>query len=265
MLYSKFNICKNEWLDLVFAKRNKEYGAYCLRKEYAHNINNVMAVTFLSVISLLMMTSEIMKFNAPPVAYHETIIEINNYTPTAATPQKPAASKNNTTAKQVSTQLPFAPVLTNNPVVTAMPDVVDNTPVANEEILASGNEIDLTSIGGGSAQAEENSTIYSMTAGIEARPQPQGGDAAWRAFMQQNLHYPPEAAAKNASGKVTLSFVVEKDGQLSNIVVEQAAGYCMDEEAYRVLKLAKAWKPGLKDGQPVRVKCPIVLSFIVGR
>lgn len=265
MLHPKLDIYNTEWLDLVFAKRNKEYGAYCLRKEYAHNIVNVMAVTFLSVISLLMMGSEIMKYNAPAVALHETVIEINNYTPTT-TPQKIVKSHNNTQAKQVSTQLPFAPVLTNNPVVSNMPATVANIPVANEEIVVPGSDIDLSAASGaGTPQADESNTIYSMNGGVDAKPQPQGGDAAWKAFMQQNLHYPPEAAAKNTSGKVTLSFVVEKDGQLSNIVVEQAAGYCMDEEAYRVLKLAKAWKPGLKDGQPVRVKCPMVLSFIVGR
>jgi protein TonB len=263
MLQPKLDICKTEWLDLVFAKRNKEYGAYCLRKEYAHNINNVMAVTFLSVISLLMMASEIMKYNAPAVALHETVIEINDYTPTATT-QK--SVKSHSTAKQVSTQLPFAPVLTNNPIISDMPVTVANMPAATEEIVVPGNDIDLSGASGaGNTQTDESNTIYSTTASIEAKPQPVGGDAAWRVFMQQNLHYPPEAASKNAHGKVTLSFVVEKDGQLSNIVVEQAAGYCMDEEAYRVLKLAKAWKPGLKDGQPVRVKCPIVLSFIVGR
>jgi protein TonB len=55
--------------------------------------------------------------------------------------------------------------------------------------------------------------------------------------------------------------VIEKDGSLSNIVVEKGAGYGMDEEALRVLKLAKAWKPGIQNGQPVRVRYMIPINF----
>jgi protein TonB len=58
-----------------------------------------------------------------------------------------------------------------------------------------------------------------------------------------------------------VSFVIEKDGRLSDFSVEKGAGYGMDEEALRVLKLAKAWKPGMQNGQPVRVRYVIPLNF----
>jgi protein TonB len=58
-----------------------------------------------------------------------------------------------------------------------------------------------------------------------------------------------------------MSFVIEKDGSLSNIKVERGAGFGFDEEASRVLKLAKAWKPGMQNGQPVRVKYVIPMNF----
>lgn len=261
MIHPKVDICKNEWLDLVFAKRNKQYGAYNLRKEYAHTITNVMAVTFLSIISILMIGGMVLKYNSPAETLHATVIDLSKYK-TTDLPAPPADIKQNAASRPVNAQLPFAPVVASNVVTTDMPATIVNGPISNEEVIAPGVNIDATN--GNAETATNQDIVYAMNSGIEAKPQPDGGDAAWRSFMQKNLHYPPEAAAGNKKGTVVLSFVVEKDGQLSNIVIEKAAGYCMDEEAYRVLKLAKAWKPGLKDGQPVRVKCPLTLSFIVG-
>jgi protein TonB len=77
----------------------------------------------------------------------------------------------------------------------------------------------------------------------------------------KNLHFPVIAQEQGVSGKVFLSFVIEKDGKLSNIVVEKGAGYGFDEEAVRVLKLAPAWKPGIQNGQPVRVKYTVPITF----
>jgi len=261
MIHPKVDICNNEWLDLVFAKRNKEYGAYNLRKEYAHTITNVMAITFLSVISILMIGGMVLKFNMPTETVHVTVIDLKYKT--TVLPEPPAGKKQSTINRPVNTQLAFAPVMASNVVTTDMPATIVNGPISNEEVIAPGVNIDATNGNTETANSEDN-IIYAINSGIEVKPQPDGGDVAWRSFMQKNLHYPPEAAAGNKRGTVVLSFVVEKDGQLSNIVIEKAAGYCMDEEAYRVLKLAKAWKPGLKDGQPVRVKCPLTLSFIVG-
>ncbi len=94
-------------------------------------------------------------------------------------------------------------------------------------------------------------------------PEPIGGAAAWSKFLQKNLRYPGQASDKGVSGKVWVSFVVEKDGQISNVVVDKGAGFGMDEEAVRVLKLSKAWKPGQQNGRPVRVKYTLPLAFIL--
>ena len=89
MRYPKVDICKNEWLELVFAKRNKEYGAYNLRKEYAHTITHVMAITFLSVISILMIGGMVLKYNMPTETLHATVIDLSKYKNTAI-PEPPA-------------------------------------------------------------------------------------------------------------------------------------------------------------------------------
>ena len=75
MLISTFNLCKNEWLDLVFAKRNKDYGAYYLRQHNNANINKAMAITFITVIGLFILGSKLVK--AKPVeVYHRVDIPL---------------------------------------------------------------------------------------------------------------------------------------------------------------------------------------------
>ena len=92
-------------------------------------------------------------------------------------------------------------------------------------------------------------------------PEPVGGEKAWSKFLNKNLRFPDAAQDERVSGKVYINFIIEKDGSLSNLVVDKAAGHGFDEEALRVLKLAKAWKPGMQNGQPVRVKYTIPINF----
>lgn len=95
----------------------------------------------------------------------------------------------------------------------------------------------------------------------EVSPEPIGGAGAWSKFLQKNLHYPAVARENSVQGKVIVSFVVEKDGHLSDIKVLRGIGSGCDEEAVRVLKMAPAWKPGRQNGQPVRVQYTIPINF----
>jgi protein TonB len=96
-------------------------------------------------------------------------------------------------------------------------------------------------------------------------PEPYGGAAGWTKFLQKNLKYPPEASEKGIGGRVSVSFVIEKDGHLSSIMINRGAGFGMDEEALRVLKLCRAWKPGVQNGQPVRVRYIIPINFSINQ
>ncbi|MFD0794185.1 energy transducer TonB [Mucilaginibacter litoreus] len=92
-------------------------------------------------------------------------------------------------------------------------------------------------------------------------PEPDGGLAGWTKFLNKNLHFPAQAQDAGVGGRVIVSFVVEKDGHLTDIEVTGKAGYGMDEEAIRVLKLAKPWKPGYQNGKAVRVRYSIPMNF----
>jgi len=109
----------------------------------------------------------------------------------------------------------------------------------------------------GPAVVEEDNTIYN-SAGIEQKPEFPGGMAKWYSFLKNNFTPPDEPGLK---GKVLVSFVVEKDGSLTDIKVLRDIGYGSGKEAERVLKKGPKWSPAEQNGKKVR--CAFVQSFSI--
>jgi protein TonB len=272
MLISKFDLYNAEWLDLVFENRNKAYGAYELRQHYAGTMTKVMGITFFS-IAVLCGASILFKPNGPTTK--TTVVDI---TPTVITPPPPvkAIKKIDPPAavKNVKPQTPAVATPTTKyiPMVVKPDDLADKNPpkmddipnaIGPETTKGTGKGINAdpdAGTGNTGTQAGTDDKVYSP-GGLEFMPEPVGGAAAWGKFLNKNLRFPPAAREDGISGRVILSFIIEKDGSLSNIVMDQPAGHGFDEEALRVLKLAKAWKPGMQNGQPVRVKYSIPINF----
>lgn len=98
----------------------------------------------------------------------------------------------------------------------------------------------------------------------ETMPKFQGGDLnTYRTWLQQQVRYPAEALAKNIAGRVVATFVIEKDGSISNINILQSPDKLLTDEARRIMAKTPAWTPGTQKGQPVRVKYTIPIDFRV--
>lgn len=96
----------------------------------------------------------------------------------------------------------------------------------------------------------------------EEMPTFQGGDLnVFRSWVQSQLNYPIIAQENGISGQVTLSFVIERDGSLTNIQILQSPDRSLSEEAIRVLKLSPKWTPGKQRNTPVRVKYNLPVIF----
>ena len=80
-------------------------------------------------------------------------------------------------------------------------------------------------------------------------------------WIAQNIQYPKEAAKANIEGSVIVSFFVEKDGSISNVEVRRSIHELLDKEAIRVVSAMPKWKPGMRNGQPVRARFNIPVSF----
>ncbi len=99
-------------------------------------------------------------------------------------------------------------------------------------------------------------------ASIDVMPEFNGGINAFYQYVSKNYIYPAEAKKNGVSGRLILSFVVEKDGSLTDIKTIRDMGMGTGEEAVRMLRDSPKWKPGIQNGEPVRVMytIPIMLN-----
>lgn len=98
----------------------------------------------------------------------------------------------------------------------------------------------------------------------ETMPSFQGGDLnTFRTWVQQNVRFPQIALENGIQGRVVLTFVIEKDGRLTNIEVLQTPDRSLSEEAIRVLSKSPKWSPGKQRNQAVRVKYTLPVDFRV--
>jgi protein TonB len=105
------------------------------------------------------------------------------------------------------------------------------------------------------AEEEEIFTV------VESYPEFPGGEAALYNFLGKNLRYPDMAKETGISGKVYVTFIVEKDGSITDVKLARGIGGGCDEEALRVVNLMPKWTPGKQRGIPVRVRYIFSVRF----
>ena len=107
-----------------------------------------------------------------------------------------------------------------------------------------------------------NDTIYSI---IEIMPKYAGGDHALMHFIGDNIKYPDDCLKQGWEGRVVCTFIVEKDGSLSDISIHRSSGWqSADDEALRIIRLMDKWEPGERDGRPIRCKMALPIIFRLG-
>jgi len=273
---AKLDIFNPVWLDVVFTGRNQAYGAYVLRKNNAKTTNKALiigAICFILVISSPLIVAKIKSLMGDKLEDEEKIIETEVVLaqpppvdqnepppPPAAEPPKPRVD-----------QVRFPP-----PVVVPAEQVREEEPPSQEELQVK-DPGQKTIEGDANAQVRidepvgeapptqqaivEDNGVYDM-ANIEVQPEYPGGIDKFREFLGKNYVYPSAASEAGVSGRVIVSFVVEKDGSLTDIKVLRDMGYGTGEEAVRVVKKSKKWNPGVQNGRAVRVSytIPFVLA-----
>ena len=115
-----------------------------------------------------------------------------------------------------------------------------------------------TMINGLASTSSDTSKIFTA---VEHEPSFPGGMGKFFQYIAKNLKYPDQTFKDGFVGKVFVSFVVEKDGSLTNSVILKGVSPDIDAEALRVVNNSPKWKPGIQNGRPVRVQYSIPLSF----
>ena len=97
---------------------------------------------------------------------------------------------------------------------------------------------------------------------LERQPEFPGGKEALLKFLKDNVQYPKDAQRNSEEGRSVVSFIVNKDGSISDVKVVKSSGSpSLDEEAVRVLSSMPDWKPGLQEGRPVKTKYTVPVTF----
>jgi len=96
---------------------------------------------------------------------------------------------------------------------------------------------------------------------VEEQPEFPGGQAALMKFLSDNIRYPVIAQENGIQGRVICSFVVEKDGSITDVQVVRGVDPSLDKEAVRVIQSMPKWKPGKQRGKPVRVRFTLPIVF----
>jgi protein TonB len=248
----KLDLLKNEWLDIVFEGRNKSYGAYDLRKSDTKTTTRALilgAVIFAFLVSIPLLASLIPESSDEDMNMDKKIVTVKmppKEKPKENLPPPPPPPPKVDQVKFVK------------PVVAKAEEVVEEPPKIKEivdkklgaETIKGDPDAELTvePVGTGDV-VEEDNNIYN-TAGIEVKPDFPGGIEKFYKFVGKNYQVPEEEGLK---GKVFVSFVVEKDGSLTDIKVIRDIGYGTGKEAIRVLRSCPKWNPGEQNGKKVRV------------
>lgn len=108
------------------------------------------------------------------------------------------------------------------------------------------------------AQTKKNDMLFSV---VEVMPQYPGGQIAMMKYIMENMKYPEQAMKEGIQGRVTVRFIVEKDGSISDVRPIHSVHTLLDKEAVRVVKSMPKWTPGKQNGKPVRVQLIVPIMF----
>lgn len=268
MLNTKLNLYNPDWIELVFTNRNKSYGAFELRQHYGRTMMKALLIAITTIVAAsVTYTYAVGKTPGDVYVIHDVVLPPIQQPPVK--PEKkvepvvepPAAAKPQPAAPTIKyTVFKVTPdeMATNPPKI----DELNGKEISNATTEGKGGQEQMdpgpVDMGGTGVEPANDTKEY---INVEVMPQPVGGVEAWSKFLNKNLRFPPAAQEAGIGGRVIVSFVIEKDGRLTDITIVKGVGYGMDEEAARVLKLAKPWKPGIQNGNPVRVRYTIPMNF----
>lgn len=262
---SRLSIYETRWIDLVFENKNKEYGAYQLRRDSSKT--TMMAffsgILLISAFGVIFSLSNL--FGKPIIPEIPTIIdEPLHITTFINEPIKPKTQQN-----PAQTKTPQEPNALLPMVVSSTPDVTADVPI-NKDIIENstlntgtegGTGTDSTPTGNVEnppSPVDNGNTLVNATA-LDRLPEFPGGMDRFYNYVGNNFER-PEIDGLNTI-KLYVSFVIEKDGTMTNIHVKRDPGYGLGKEAVRVLKsLRTKWTPGIINSKPVRTAYDLPIS-----
>ena len=273
---SKIDLISSDWVDLVFEGRNKAYGAYRLRKSTTkRNILAMVAVVILLIVAFIILTVKNFVDEQRAKVARTQVAELTNYDQPkkkAEVKQKKVEVEPERVVERVKSSIKFtAPVIKKDEEVK--PDEELKT---QDELMSTKTAIGTFDVKGNDdangeilkakeviaepepPKHEEENKVFDI---VEQQPLFPGAPAALMKYLSENTKYPVVAQENGVQGRVTVQFVVEKDGSISDVHVLRGVDPSLDKEAVRVVKSMPRWTPGKQNGITVRVNYRVPVLF----
>jgi periplasmic protein TonB len=263
MSMQAWEILKADVLDILFDNRNKQYGAYTLRRHYPSRLRMALGLTLSSslFLSLLFRNTGVANIYEEP---GKDVVRVIDIVPLPTLPKPP--------------EVPPPPRRAQSSYSDQMKMVTE--PDA-ERIMKPIDEISMSTIGGtnveglsdislpnlaGGAQANETITTpvkpdVPVFEAKEVQPEFPGGAQAWVNYLNRNLQTPADLGPGEKK-TVLIKFMVDADGSVTGFTVVRSGGYAFDNEVIRVLRKMPKWKPAIQNGHPVTVSFTQPVTFV---
>jgi protein TonB len=274
---SKIDLYDPQWVNMIFQGRNKAYGAYKLRTSISKR--NVMAIIIMliaaAIIASILGIQAIVKANQQKVAVTTSVelSQLANKKKAVVEKRTVVKEEKKEVVKQVKSSIKFtAPVIKKDNEVKkeiVSQEDLNNTKTAVGAFDVKGNsdqgtvlkaeqEIAQPAPPAPKPSAEIENKVFDV---VEQMPSFPGGNSALMSYLNSNVKYPVVAQENGVQGRVVISFVVEKDGSITDVQVVKSVDPSLDREASRVVRSMPRWNPGKQNGQAVRVKYDVPVSF----
>ena len=273
---SKIDLISGEWTELVFAGRNQAYGAYKLRQGTGkRNVISIIAVVCLIIACQVGLTiKKAADAEAAKRAAMNQAVELSKLEQPkkAEVKQKQVKVEPEKVVEQVKSSIKFtAPVIKKDSEVKPedelkTQDQIMETKTAIGSFDVKGND----DVNGEVLKAkeviaqpeppkhEEESKVFDV---VEQMPSFPGGPSALMEYLHDHVKYPVVAQENGVQGRVVVSFIVEKDGSITDVRVVRSVDPSLDREAARVVSSMPRWTPGKQNGSAVRVKYNVPVMF----
>ena len=278
---AKIDLYDPKWVEMVFAGKNKEYGAYQLRKGTSGR--NIKALLILVIAAALVggfLAWKVIeqKQAEEQQAYMEAmqLAELQKQAKKEEKKKEPAKPKIEP-KKEIpvarETQKFTAPVIKKDELVKEenqvkqMDKLDEKVAVGTEnkegtkDRLAEAVRSDIVTTAPPPPPAPKPEVSNKVFDVVEEMPHFPGGAAALQAFLSSNTKYPVVAQENGVQGRVIVSFVVERDGSITDVRVLRSVDPSLDREASRVVRSMPRWSPGKQNGSAVRVKYTVPVVF----
>ena len=279
---AKIDLYDPKWVDMVFAGKNKEYGAYQLRKGTSgRNIKSLLILVIAAALVGGFLAWKVIeqKKAEEQQAYMEAM-ELAKLQQQAKKeekkkePVKPKIEPKKEIPVARETQKFTAPVIKKDELVKEENQVKqmdqldakvavgtkDEEGVKDRNIEAVRSDIAVATPPPPppAPKPEVSNKVFDV---VEEMPSFPGGQGALMSFLNSNIKYPVVAQENGVQGRVIVGFVVERDGSITDVKVMRSVDPSLDREAQRVVKAMPRWKPGKQNGSAVRVKYTVPVVF----